>query len=1656
MKRFFSLILFGLVFLNLAAKVKIEKMTANEIILNYSLSDSEYNIKTVDYSGEKFSSIEGKFDGSTSKEGFPKLPFVSELIGIPVNGSLSYSILSKEKITKKLKYEPVPNQKMLYYNNQQSYKTVKNPKAYNQIVYPSQIVRIGNSAFMGLSHYSSINIYPFQYNPKNKELVLFKNIKIRIIINGDKTPSKNWKEENSRNYDYAGNLFINEKFSRKWFKERKKTNQTSNDRYAANYVNTIQFVVGKEGIYKIDYSYLMDSLNVLKDSLKFNWDFDWNTVNPKYFELSDKNGPIPIYFYGEEDGSFDPGDYFEFYGDINHGTTCYYNEYTSENIYSLKLVDHIGSRMAIENGGLTVSDPAKYYIPTAYKQKVHFEQQNDMQRLGHSADIPREDLWFWRYVVGATMISVPFELEYPKDSGIDTYDVDACLFGITYPKDPIPEYDHHAIIRINTALIDDKTWYRQNQQMFSSHNELPNSFLNHGENDFYISLPGDTPMDNEKVALDYFDINYWREYKTDKDYLKFTKPQDRPFGLYQFQLYNFSSDDVSVYKLGSSVMENLQITSFSSNGAPYSIAFQDSVVSDNIQYFAVTESHKMKPLKIQVDIPSDLKSQDNSADYVIITIPDFVNDEGTQLLKQTWENEGHSVQIVSTQDIYDEFNHGLRSAQAIKDFIDYAYNNWGFPHLNYVELLGDGLSDERDNSVYRDINLIPFKNIWTWKYGATPSDNWYACLVGDDTVPDICLGRINVWKEDQIMPVVEKIIHNLHSPNYNDMWHSHVTLTAGGKASDETDIFATQSETIRRYFIPKDYVVSRVYTTTQTVSPEYHGGTFTLKDNINDGTVFLQFMGHGGGHIWADYNLFNYSDVETLTNSDYPIVASLACYASAFDTPRGECLGEALVLTPDKGAVATIGFTGLGYLYDDLYFGESLSESIFQKRYETVGEALRYTLGKFYSIMSPGAASRIALTQGCALIGDPLSPIHLPKVDLQVNLNKYNFAEGDTVKISADLDSSVHGVKIVISDELEITQNIPYEIPVVNGQFTYNYVIPHNEDQSIYIRFVKVLAYSDSKEYIGISNFTIGKSAFVDQKIYPQNPVETDSVRVTIKCFDENGVQNVVCKRFIGGNNYVDYNMVWNADSLYYQTVNCFPPMNTGATVYYKFELTDNNNETHLSDQYSYQINGPELDISDMSFEYHNYQPTIKVMVQNIGNSKSKACDIKLYRQVPDTKTKNSKHYEIIYDGMMDVLQPLERKWFYLDLPISQGNYQLKAEVNHDNYFNESNVLNNVIYHNFTFNQFELGEQASEMISADSNLVVTTPNGLLMENAVFELNTINNLQAINQPDAHPIKLNNGRLNNFYEIKTIRTDLLADSLGHFPNDGKITLTYYYDATDSLTNYLATNGDFAIYRWQPGFSKWVRKGGNISLENHKFVAEVNQTGIYGLFNNTDKIKPSIDVNVQDQEFTYGGYVSSDGVISFIFSDANGIDLFDNDVKIYINGDKVDKSKYSTVSIPGHLTNIPVKYQLDLTPGTYTLMCSCVDVDGNYNSSEINFEVNRKFEMKNVANYPNPVVYKTIDSINRGRTRFTYVLTDDADRVYMKIYTVGGRLIKTFEHLPSSVGYHEFPRTVLGWDCRDDNGFYLANGVYFYKIIAVKNNKSYEKINKMAILK
>lgn len=97
---------------------------------------------------------------------------------------------------------------------------------------------------------------------------------------------------------------------------------------------------------------------------------------------------------------------------------------------------------------------------------------------------------------------------------------------------------------------------------------------------------------------------------------------------------------------------------------------------------------------------------------------------------------------------------------------------------------------------------------------------------------------------------------------------------------------------------------------------------------------------------------------------------------------------------------------------------------------------------------------------------------------------------------------------------------------------------------------------------------------------------------------------------------------------------------------------------------------------------------------------------------------------------------------------------------------------------------------------------------------------------------------------------------------------------------------------------------------------------------------------------------------------------------------------------------------------------------------------------FRISEVHNYPNPL---------KRKTTFTYLLSLDADEVQITIYTSAGRRINVLKDASAKEGYNE-----VTWDALDAEGTPLANGVYFYKIRAVLDDKKVESIHRMAVIR
>lgn len=1644
MKKFLLAIVFCFLATALSAtnSFEIEKVTEDYILVHLRID--EYNIPQTSDKSTNSLSLPDLETYLINTEGLPELPFLSENIGIPPEGKVSASIISQQFILLQGVSIPI--------NHPYKDEGILVPDVSRQIIefpaktyYPEQIVETQPTGYMGNRYLGSFRIFPIQYNHSQKTARLYTDLVVQINITGDKT--KNYSRNASYIDGFADRMIINNVFSKNWRKE-KEPEAASYKRESETEISKFKFVINEKGIYKIKYKYLKDTLQTWIDSLETEYDvlLKIDEINPKYLQLYNMGERIPIYFYGQDDESFDEEDYFEFYADISHGEDCFYNPFSWENVYFLSYEDGVlGTRLAVEDGGLYETNPYSYRKVYNFDTNIHFENQSFFRGLSEVTQ-GREDLWFWQEMNAPNMKNFTIQLYNPLQSNNTerSAEVKMCFVGQTYASTSNTG-EHHVLSYINSSKIGSEYWYSQNEKIMIG--TITGDKLNNGSNQVYITLPGDTDATYDNVLLDYININYWRECIAHNDMLEFNKPTSFSPGLMQFEINEFTIPDIDVYKLGVSKFENLSIESgLPEGGAPYILTFQDQVLDDNTKYIAVSDSQKLIPKEVLPDYPSNIRTPNEQADYLVISKREFLKEDIFYDFAAHWYDEkGLIVKTISTEAIYDEFNYGLRSDQAIKDFISYTYNNWQEPAPRYVLLLGHGSNDERPNSPDKEYAVVPTHMSWSYHVGATVDDNWFVSIVGDDELPDLAIGRIPIWETEQILPVFAKTIQYNTQPNFNDNWRNHIMLIAGGSG-----VFEDQSQRLNKKYIPKSFRVSRVYAQADHDDP-YWGSTTNIKDYIDDGTAFMQFMGHGGGQIWSDLNLMNLGDISTLFNDNYPIISSLTCYTSNFEDPGISCLGEAFVMEAGKGAIGFFGGAGKGFLDQDEYLGAYFLQSIFEYGERNIATICNVAKTE-YALKYPWDSAHLVFLRSFNYLGDPAIDIVFPTQKLTTTLDSYQFVKGDTVSIFMNNENStLNRVSYYITDEEDLIRNpyMPSEFKQVElnniqrksySPAGYEYIIDTLETASEFSRIVRTYGYDSYSDYVGHTEFSVGKAAIFHMKPLPEIPAIGDSIYISAKVYNKAGIDSVNCIwwRYNSPQNQYTAPMEKSAgDTLGYITTEPIGVFDAETTIEYHIDVYASDGDVTASNEESFEISGPDISIETYTMKFTSNGPVFEIELFNIGKLPT-----------PPTKIILKDDTSILDTLTTNTIEALGREKVTFSCSLPPSLYSLTVHANPDTSYLELNYYNNYSTKNFEINAFAVIHDVSQVhTSLDSNFVASFTSGVVDQDAMFYIQPSALDITTLSPDVEAIPLFSGSIMS-YSIAPFDSTCLTQEI-RFKKD--ISLLLNYIKTDTTVQELAKLGNFKLYRYNENVKSWFMIGGDTNLdEKNVSYAYISKPGLYSLFNNNDTTVPSIDVNVEGQEFTNGGYVDNNAQFSFIIQDKNGVDT--DKIRIFLNGEAVANYTLST----NNINSIPVKYQIDVDAGSYTLIVSATDVNGNYHEKVVNFTVQKEFNIINIGNYPNPISLETTDPNNEGRTRFTYTLTDDADEVKIEIYTVSGRLVNVIKDMRTTVGYHEYPHALKGWECVDRDGRKLANGVYFYKIIARKGSKTIEKIKKMAILR
>jgi len=378
-------------------------------------------------------------------------------------------------------------------------------------------------------------------------------------------------------------------------------------------------------------------------------------------------------------------------------------------------------------------------------------------------------------------------------------------------------------------------------------------------------------------------------------------------------------------------------------------------------------------------------------------------------------------------------------------------------------------------------------------------DDYYGRISGNDERADLALGRLNIQTEEDAETVVDKIIS--YEKNDNGLWKNLVTLVADdGLTSDGNDynLHTGQSETLADERIPGFMDINKIYLAAYPTvitgfgrrKPDVNQEIITA---INQGTLILNYIGHGNPDVWAHEGVFERtSTIPSLKNEKYFFLTAATCDFGLYDDPTVQSSTEELLLDENKGMIG--GFSSSRVVYANQneainleFYSHLLNESLEVMSNTTVGQAFYLTKHnrtqtndeKFHLFCDPAIRLNI-----------PKIPVTIERVndenlDSEIQLKALSKVsiEGVIRNYDGTINTNYNGEAVITVYDSERIKLLPelgasgrMVVPggvifrgratVSNGNFNTNFTVP--QDISYENRNGKITAYIDDEENDGI------------------------------------------------------------------------------------------------------------------------------------------------------------------------------------------------------------------------------------------------------------------------------------------------------------------------------------------------------------------------------------------------------------------------------------------------------------------------------------------------------------------------------------------------------------------------------------------------------------
>ncbi len=513
------------------------------------------------------------------------------------------------------------------------------------------------------------------------------------------------------------------------------------------------------------------------------------------------------------------------------------------------------------------------------------------------------------------------------------------------------------------------------------------------------------------------------------------------------------------------------------------------------------------------------------ADMVIVTHRDFLSQAET-LAAHRREHNGFTVQVVTTQQIYNEFSSGRDDAAAIRNFVRMVYER--DPSLRYLLLFGDGSFDHRN--IYKlGTNFIPVyqhQGAFT-QVKSFPADDFFGIIdtafAGQPLGPDlsIAVGRLPVKSADEAGPTVDKLVRYDVDPASLGDWRTRMVFVGDDEdiGKHTTDVNRVANAVASR---KPDLNFDKLYfdlfpQQSLSAGDRFPDITEGLDRAVFRGALAVTYLGHGGPRGWAQERVLTIPQIRNWTrpvNSPDPIQPPLfitaTCTFSNYDDAAFVSAGEEALLTPRGGVIALMTTTRPVFATRNYQLTNNTVQAMLDRpngEWRSLGDIIR--IAKNETTPDDRSASLNGDTENArkfTLLGDPATVIALPtfgvrttmidsfavdsvRTDTVRALQKMRIS-GEIVDVSGNLLSNFNGqVFPTIYDkaqtiptlqqdpgspliEVEVQRNIVFRgrATVTDGRFSFEFVVPNDINYSFGPGKVSYYA-ADRTQFIDAAGF---------------------------------------------------------------------------------------------------------------------------------------------------------------------------------------------------------------------------------------------------------------------------------------------------------------------------------------------------------------------------------------------------------------------------------------------------------------------------------------------------------------------------------------------------------------------------------------------------------